>query len=289
MPPNIYPGYDETNLPSVGSLGPDVVGENTFGGGVPGSEEGESLYVGNISFEATEDDLRRLFSQFGVVNSLSLVMDKESGRSRGFAFVSMSAPAARAAVQRLDGLDFFGRNIKVNFSKKENKAPHSQPPGGSSYRGSRSGGPVYGSFSSRSEQPNTAPYGFRTNHSRSVRPSPSAFPPPMEPPGFPAPMDHFSGLPFSDGRSNGPPNFGDRGGRSGSRFGGPSGGRSGGRRGGRGRSDGGGGRRGGGGGGGRRGGGGRGGGRGGRGGGGGGRRGGGGRSGGDHYGGIRMM
>jgi len=73
------------------------------------------LYVGNLSFDSTEQDLRDLFSQHGTVDSVAVITDRETGRPRGFAFVEMSeASAAQDAIRALDGNDFAGRNIKVN-------------------------------------------------------------------------------------------------------------------------------------------------------------------------------
>jgi len=73
------------------------------------------LYVGNLSFDSTEADLRDLFSQHGTVESVAVITDRETGRPRGFAFVEMSeASAAQDAIRALDGNDFAGRNIKVN-------------------------------------------------------------------------------------------------------------------------------------------------------------------------------
>ena len=73
------------------------------------------LYVGNLSFDSTEDDLRELFGRHGTVDSVAVIMDRETGRPRGFAFVEMSeSSAAQDAIRALDGNDFAGRNIKVN-------------------------------------------------------------------------------------------------------------------------------------------------------------------------------
>ena len=73
------------------------------------------LYVGNLSFNSTEEDLRELFGQHGTVESVAVITDRETGRPRGFAFVEMSESSAAAdAIRALDGTDFGGRNIKVN-------------------------------------------------------------------------------------------------------------------------------------------------------------------------------
>ena len=73
------------------------------------------LYVGNLSFDSTEADLKDLFGLHGSVDSVAVITDRETGRARGFAFVEMSeASAAQDAIRALDGTDFGGRSIKVN-------------------------------------------------------------------------------------------------------------------------------------------------------------------------------
>jgi RNA recognition motif-containing protein len=73
------------------------------------------LYVGNLSFDSTEADLKDLFGQHGSVESVAVITDRDTGRARGFAFVEMSeASAAQDAIRALDGTDFGGRSIKVN-------------------------------------------------------------------------------------------------------------------------------------------------------------------------------
>ncbi len=80
-----------------------------------GNPVSSKLYVGNLSFNSTEADLKELFSQHGTVESVAVITDRETGRARGFAFVEMSeASAAQDAIRALDGNEFGGRNIKVN-------------------------------------------------------------------------------------------------------------------------------------------------------------------------------
>ena len=80
-----------------------------------------NIYVGNLSFEVSEDDLRQAFEAFGAVESASVVMDKFSGRSRGFGFVEMPTnDEATAAISGLDGSDLKGRNLKVNEARPRN-------------------------------------------------------------------------------------------------------------------------------------------------------------------------
>ena len=75
----------------------------------------KKLYVGNLSFSNTEADLKDLFARHGSVESVNVIMDRETGRPRGFAFVEMSeGSAAQDAIRALDGTDFGGRTIKVS-------------------------------------------------------------------------------------------------------------------------------------------------------------------------------
>ncbi len=74
----------------------------------------KKLYVGNLSFSSTEDDIRNKFATFGEVISVSLITDRETGRLRGFGFVEMDDEGAMAAIQGMDGKDFGGRTLKVN-------------------------------------------------------------------------------------------------------------------------------------------------------------------------------
>lgn len=77
----------------------------------------KKMYVGNLAFQSTEDDLHNLFTQYGEVKSVNLITDRETGRSRGFAFVEMDDEAANAAMQNLDGTSFEGRNLKINEAR----------------------------------------------------------------------------------------------------------------------------------------------------------------------------
>jgi cold-inducible RNA-binding protein len=77
------------------------------------------LYVGNMSFNTTEMDLRDLFSQAGTVADLKVMLDRETGRPRGFAFVEMSsAEEAQAAIAQFNGREFGGRALKVNEAEE---------------------------------------------------------------------------------------------------------------------------------------------------------------------------
>jgi RNA recognition motif-containing protein len=100
----------------------------------------KNLFVGNMSFQTTEADLSALFKPFGQVTRVHLVMDRETGRARGFAFVEMpNDDEAAKAIAGLDGKELGGRNLKVNEARP--KAASSGPrPGGGGGRGGRGGG-----------------------------------------------------------------------------------------------------------------------------------------------------
>jgi RNA recognition motif-containing protein len=76
------------------------------------------LYVGNLAFNTTENDLQDAFERFGTVSDVKIMMDQGSGRSRGFGFVTMgTAPEGTAAISGLDGQDLDGRNLTVNEAR----------------------------------------------------------------------------------------------------------------------------------------------------------------------------
>ena len=74
----------------------------------------KSLYVGNLPWSATEEEVRSLFASHGNVSSVKLVSDRETGRARGFGFVEMDDADASSAVEALDGTSFGGRTLRVN-------------------------------------------------------------------------------------------------------------------------------------------------------------------------------
>ncbi|MCC7111129.1 MAG: RNA-binding protein [Deltaproteobacteria bacterium] len=99
------------------------------------------LYVGNLSFKTTEDQLAQIFSEFGTVASASIVTDRETGRSRGFAFVEMSNDEqAKAAISGLDGKMFDGRAIQVNVARPRESRGGGGGGGGRGGRGGDRGG-----------------------------------------------------------------------------------------------------------------------------------------------------
>lgn len=76
------------------------------------------MYVGNLSFDATQEDLEGLFSAHGTVSDVFILKDRESGRPRGFAFVSMETPEEmNAAIEALNGEEFMGRNLNINEAR----------------------------------------------------------------------------------------------------------------------------------------------------------------------------
>ena len=99
------------------------------------------LYVGNLSFQTTNADLQEMFAQAGTVQSASIVEDRETGRSRGFAFVEMSTDAeAKAAIDQFHGKEMGGRALTVNEAKpRENRSGG----GGRNFGGGNRGGGGY--------------------------------------------------------------------------------------------------------------------------------------------------
>jgi RNA recognition motif-containing protein len=97
-----------------------------------------NIYVGNLAFNATEDDIRAAFEKYGEVTSVNIIMDRETGRSRGFAFVEMSdGEHAKEAIENLDGATISGRNVKVNEARPR---PPRTGGGGGGGGGGRYGG-----------------------------------------------------------------------------------------------------------------------------------------------------
>lgn len=84
-----------------------------------------SIYVGNLSFDVTSDNLNQVFAEYGTVNNVHVPTDRETGRMRGFAFVEMSSEAEEtAAIEALDGAEWMGRDLRVNKAKpRENRKP----------------------------------------------------------------------------------------------------------------------------------------------------------------------
>jgi cold-inducible RNA-binding protein len=101
----------------------------------------KKLYVGNLSFQTTSQDLQQLFAQAGTVESASVIEDRDTGRSKGFAFVEMSTEEeATSAIEQFKGKEVGGRSLKVNEARpKEDRSG-----GGRGFGGNRGGGGGYG-------------------------------------------------------------------------------------------------------------------------------------------------
>jgi len=98
------------------------------------------LYVGNLSFDTTENDLQELFEQYGKVAEVGLVTDRTTARSRGFAFVTMGSTAeGQAAIDALEGKEFAGRKLTVNEARPREDRPQGGGGGGRSYGGGGGG------------------------------------------------------------------------------------------------------------------------------------------------------
>jgi len=96
------------------------------------------LYVGNLPFNVDDNELREIFSEFGEVQSAQVIMDRETGRSRGFGFVEIDSSAASAAIENLNGKDVGGRPLVVNEARPREDRPRGG--GGGGFRGGRGGG-----------------------------------------------------------------------------------------------------------------------------------------------------
>lgn len=111
------------------------------------------LYVGNLSFDTTENDLQDLFSEVGSVREAALIQDKMTGKSRGFAFVTMSSDEeAKAAVTKFDGSSFQGRNLTVNEARPREDFGGGSGGGGNRPRSFGGGGGGGGGGGNRREQ-----------------------------------------------------------------------------------------------------------------------------------------
>jgi RNA recognition motif-containing protein len=117
-------------LPKVG----EAASQKSFEGGLPVAKK---LYVGNLSYDMTDNELQTMFEQFGQVQSVQIIMDRDTGRSKGFGFVEMSNPQeAQAAIDGLHGKEVNGRALTVNEARpREERGPR-----GGGFGGGRGGG-----------------------------------------------------------------------------------------------------------------------------------------------------
>mgnify|MGYP001826674518 CR=1 FL=1 len=108
--------------------------------GRPGDKESavKKLYVGNLPFRATDQEIQELFGQHGTVHSVALINDRETGRPRGFGFVEMDEEGAQKAMQALDGHEMEGRPLRVNEAQE--RQPRGGGGGGGGHRGGGGGG-----------------------------------------------------------------------------------------------------------------------------------------------------
>lgn len=98
-----------------------------------------NIYISNLSFDVTDKDLNDIFSDYGVVTSAKVIMDRETGRSRGFGFVEMTSDEeARKAIAELDQAEYVGKTIRVNEARPKTDRPRTG--GGFSGGGNRGGG-----------------------------------------------------------------------------------------------------------------------------------------------------
>jgi RNA recognition motif-containing protein len=100
-----------------------------------------AIYIGNLSYEVTNEDLNNVFAEYGTVSRVHIPTDRETGRPRGFAFVELASDAEEtSAIEALDGAEWMGRDLRVNKAKEK----ETQKKGGSSYGGGgRRGGGGY--------------------------------------------------------------------------------------------------------------------------------------------------
>jgi RNA recognition motif-containing protein len=105
------------------------------------------LYVGNLAFQTTSEDLQQLFSQAGTVESANVVEDRDTGRSRGFAFVEMSTPEeATAAIEQFNGKEVSGRSLTVNEARPRENRGGGGGGGRGGFGGNRGGGGGRGGY-----------------------------------------------------------------------------------------------------------------------------------------------
>ncbi len=83
-----------------------------------------TLYIGNLAYTAVEEDLEQAFEQFGVIEDIKLMRDQETGRSRGFAFITFESEDQATAARALDGTELAGRTLRVNEARRKERKQH---------------------------------------------------------------------------------------------------------------------------------------------------------------------
>lgn len=88
-----------------------------------------NIYVGNLHYDVTEDDLRSLFEKYGQVDSAKIIMDKLTGKSKGFGFIEMpDDETGQEAIDEINGTELKGRNLKVNLAREKSESNFKKPP-----------------------------------------------------------------------------------------------------------------------------------------------------------------
>ena len=88
----------------------------------PAGNRFQTVFIGNLSYDGTEDELRSLFAQMGPISTLRVVVDRETGKRKGFAFLEFfDQDTAQRAVHELDGVDFYGRTLRVSIAEQDTK------------------------------------------------------------------------------------------------------------------------------------------------------------------------
>lgn len=101
----------------------------------------KKVYVGNLAFSVTEDELRKIFEDCGTVVSVKIITDRDTGRSKGFAFIEMSSPQeANESISRLNGANYSGRPLRVTEAKPQETRPGGSFGGGGGRGGNGGGG-----------------------------------------------------------------------------------------------------------------------------------------------------
>ncbi len=109
-----------------------------------------NIFVGNLNYSITEDDIKEIFEEYGELTSVKLITDKFTGKSKGFGFVEMAdADEAKKAIEELNGAEVEGRTIVVNESIEKKRDNTRKPGGNSNFRGGNRGGNAGGGYNRR--------------------------------------------------------------------------------------------------------------------------------------------